>query len=186
MIVDSNRKISYYAPDNRKKRTFNRTPSTTGKMAADLMLIRQQVSGRNLCCATGRPLETAGVKDAAGSRFIRGYISFEDNAFPVPENRVKGAGQQGLGIGMAGPLKELRCRGLLHDATQVHDRNSAADPGGKAEVMGDEKEGHPVLFPHLNKEFRNLFRVRVSRAARGSSRKRISGLAAKARPMQAR
>ena len=125
-------------------------------MTVDLMAIPQQLPGRGLSRAAGRPPEAAGVKDAAGGRFIRGQITLEDNALPAPEGRVKGAGQEGLGIGMAGPAEELLCRGLLHDAAQVHNRDPGADPGGKAEVMGDEKEGHPVLLPHPDKEFRDL------------------------------
>ena len=50
-------------------------------------------------------------------------------------------GQQGLGIGMPGRFQNLLHAALLHDTSQIHDRDLVGQIGYHRYVVGDEQVG---------------------------------------------
>ena len=100
----------------------------------------------------------AGMEAAAPGRVDgTGDVSAEDQAGGFV-CRVRGgdARQQGVSVGVAGVIEELRCWGQFHNLAQIHDGGAMADVLDHQEVVGHEDIGEIELGLQAFQQFENL------------------------------
>jgi len=91
----------------------------------------------------------ARVETASRGRHDRArHVALEHDLHPAVGQvgvRDRNRGQQGLGVGVDGPLVELLGRRDLHDLAQVHDRDAVRHVPDHAQVVSDEDVGKVQL-----------------------------------------
>src|SRR5690606_19995972 len=113
-------------------------------VAGAAMLRRDLSECGDIGVAPGRPAVGApGVERATRRRRggVRQLAGESDPAAGAALVRVGDGhgGQQRLGVGVPGAAEQLRCRRLLDDPAQVHDRHPVADVLDHGQVVGDEQ-----------------------------------------------
>ena len=98
-------------------------------------------------------MRAARVEGAAGRRTQRGgKLARQGGELLAPGFQPRHLRQQGLGVWVGRPGKQLRCRRLLDDAAEIHHRHTVREVAYDGEVVTDEEQRQSSLRPQVGQQ----------------------------------